>query len=211
MIQIIPAVIVKSFDELVARLKSVEPYVEAVQLDIMDGILVPNKTWGESADLEKLKTNLFLEAHLMVAEPAKAVGEWLESKVGRIIVHWEAINNFSDLMEKTHQADKEFGVALNPETPIEALEPYINNLDLVLLMSVNPGFAGQEFKKAVLEKIKALRQKYPTVKIGVDGGINLDNAKEVIAAGANYLAVGSAIFSSSNAGESIKSFKKSFI
>jgi len=212
MAEIIPAIIAKDFQDLKNKIKVVEPYVQTVQLDIMDGIFVSNETWPFAAaaaqgkpsvvDLENLETNLFLEAHLMVTEPEKVFEQWTDSPVQRIIVHWEALENFKsqilNFAQYTYERNKEFGIALNPETPLEVLDHFINKVDLVLLMSVNPGFAGQPFQESVIPRIVSLRQKYPDVKIGVDGGVNLSNAKKLALAGADFLAVGSFIYAAGN-------------
>ena len=218
MTEIVPAIIAKSFAELEQKIKAVEPFVQAVQLDIMDGVFVPNQTWpyfeGQNiSDLEKIGANLSLEAHLMVARPDEVFDGWLTSPAKRVILHWEAMAQSSNIkvqmskfIELAHARGKELGIALNPETPIEVLDEFVGKVDLVLLMSVNPGFAGQEFQEGVIPKIIALRQKYPDVKIEVDGGVNLKNVQKLKDAGADLLAVGSAIFNSSNAGDFIKEF-----
>lgn len=213
--EIIPAIISKDFTDLEKKIKLVESYVQTVQLDIMDGIFVPNETWRTPQELNNLETKLFLEAHLMVTEPEKVFEQWTDSRVQRIIVHWEALENFKsqilNFAQYTYKCNKEFGIALNPETPLQVLDHFINNVDLVLLMSVNPGFAGQPFQESVIPRIVSLRQKYPDVKIGVDGGVNLSNVKKLALAGADFLAVGSAIFENKDAGKAIEEFKKSII
>lgn len=212
--EIIPAVIARNFGELKEKIKLVESLASTVQLDVMDGVFVPNLTWREPADLAALETKLFLEAHLMIAEPERNLVEWLASRVGRIIIHWEALaenvvgQDLGSLAAEVHRVGKEFGVALNPETPIEVLAPLIGNLDLVLLMSVNPGAAGQKFQESVWGKVWMLRQKYPNVKIEVDGGINLTNVSRAAVAGIDFLIVGSAIFGDSNPRAALEEMKK---
>jgi ribulose-phosphate 3-epimerase len=222
LMEIIPAIIAKDFDELRKKIESVESFVKTVQLDVMDGIFVPNTTWPYTnkepfsvGDIDREPFSVNLEAHLMVSTPQAVLGEWFSSKIKRIIVHWEtvgAINNkqstINNLVGEARKSGKEFGIALNPETPVEVLEPYIKDLDLVLLMSVNPGAAGQEFQESVIPKISALRSNYPDVKIGVDGGVNLENAKGLKEAGVDFLVVGSAIFANKNIERSIEEFKK---
>jgi len=225
MIDIIPAIIAKDFKDLTEKIKLVEPYVKAVQLDVMDGVFVPNETWREPEDLEKIKTGLFFEAHLMTEKPQTVIERWLESRVKRIILHWEALEKIHghemtpyktasspgfpviDLAEEAHKHNKELGVALNPGTPISILDMFIDDIDLVLLMSVNPGKAGQEFQEKVIPKIIALRQKYPDVKIEIDGGVSPRNAKKLAQAGANILVAGSSIFESGDIGLTINKFK----
>ncbi len=233
--EIIPAIIAKDFKELEAKIKLVEPHVKTVQLDVMDGIFVANKTWPYTENyrepfsintLYRERFSVDLEAHLMVDAPHRVLNEWLGSKIGRVILHWEAMEKIhnhellpyktqvtagwpvSNLAEEAHKNNKEFGVALNLETPISALDNFISYVDLALLMSVKPGAGGQEFKKEVIPKIIALRQRYPDVKIEVDGGVNADNIAELVKAGADFLVMGSAIFGSEDIEQAIKEFKQ---
>ncbi|MDD2753052.1 MAG: ribulose-phosphate 3-epimerase [Candidatus Portnoybacteria bacterium] len=242
MSEIIPAIIAKDFNELKEKIKLVERRAKTVQLDVMDGIFVSDKTWpldsfldhgsglaqGKPSvnDLEKLETNLFLEAHLMVDNPHRVLNEWLNSKVGRVILHWEAIEKIhnheilpyktqvgagfpiSNLAQEAHRNNKEFGVALNLETPITVLNNFISEIDMVLLMSVKPGQGGQKFEESVIPKIILLRQKYPDVKIGVDGGVNKENILKLAEAGAGFLVVGSAIFADDDPAKALEDFKK---
>jgi ribulose-phosphate 3-epimerase len=163
-------------------------------------------------DLDTLETGLFLEAHLMVVEPEKTASEWAASPVKRIIFHWEALGDFksqiSNIAQVVYGSGKQLGVALNPETPLEVLDHFVGKIDFVLLMSVNPGSAGQKMIENVIHKVAALRQKYPDVKIEVDGGINFENAKRLAQAGADFLAVGSTIFESENNIETINKLKQ---
>jgi len=233
--ELIPAIISKNFDDLEQKIKLIEPYVSAVQLDIMDGIFVDNKTWpyfdGQAVeDLGKLKCKVFLEAHLMIDRPQEVINLWLVMpKMKRLILHWEALEKIHghemtpyktsatpgfpvvDLAEEVHKNNKELGVALNPDTPISVLDMFIEDVDLVLLMSVNPGFAGQEFIEKVIPKISALRQKYPDVKIEVDGGISAENVGAVAKAGADILVAGSAIFESGEIRIAVEKLKKSVL
>lgn len=223
--EIVPAIIAKDFTELQKKVKLVEPHVETVQLDVMDGIFVPTVTWNYPADLKKLETNVSLEAHLMVDSPHRVLNEWLESKVKRVILHWEALEKIhnhellpyktqitigfpvSNLAEEAHRRGKEFGLALNLETPISAMDNFIGYLDQVLLMSVKPGASGQDFDERVIPKIIALRQKYPDVKIGVDGGVAPQTILKVVEAGADFLVMGSAIFDSDDINKNIENIK----
>ena len=239
--EIVPAIIAENFKELEEKTRLVEPYVKTVQLDVADGIFVANKTWPYFApqsgatngkpfvadtpqgkpslrDLDKIETTLDFEAHLMIDSPHQVLNEWLNSRVKRVILHWEVLEKIhnhellpyktqitagfpvSNLAEEAHQRGKEFGVALNLETPVAALDNFMSYVDLVLLMSVPPGWGGQRFDERVIPKIIALRQKYPDVKIEVDGGVSADNMAKLIEAGADFLAVGSAIFNAGDIG-----------
>jgi ribulose-phosphate 3-epimerase len=247
--EIVPAIIAKDFEDLKNKIKLVEAFVKTVQLDIMDGVFVPNVTWPFAAkavqdtslaaeaardmpfasvqgkpfvvpqggipqgkppilELNNLQTNLYLEVHLMVAQPEEAIKEWSTTFVNRIIFHWEALGDFksqiSNIMQTVYRSGKQLGISLNPDTPLEVLDHVAGKIDFVLLMSVNPGFAGQKFIVDSIHRVAALRQKYPNVKIEVDGGVNLENAKQLIEAGADFLAVGSTIFESQNIEQIIK-------
>lgn len=199
MIEIIPTILVKDFKEVRERIKKVEDYVNWVQLDIMDGVFVDNETWRNPQDLKDFKTRVKLEAHLMIEKPEEVIDDWLEV-VDRVIVHYEATNNISK--------GKRIGLAINPETSIDVIKPFLNNLELVLCMTVSPGWGGQKFKDEVLIKIKALRKLWPNGNIEVDGGINLETAKKTIKAGANLICAGTYIFKSNNIKEAVKNLKE---
>lgn len=207
MIQIIPTIIAKDFQELQEKIKKVEPYIDSVQLDIMDGEFVNNTTWNQPSDLKKIETNLNLEAHLMIQNPEDYIDDWISSGVKRIIFHYESTDKHKEIIEKIKQAKLEIGIAINPETSIEAVNNFIPDLNLVLIMTVHPGFGNQDFLEQTLGKIKELRTKDKNVNIEVDGGINLETAPKVIHEGANLLAVGSAIFKSDNIKQTIKDLK----
>ena len=208
MVEVVPAIIAKDFRELKKKIKLVEPYIEWVQLDIMDGKFVPNETWRNPKDLKRIETPLNLEAHLMIQNPFRAIAGWLNSGCRRVIVHWESLGynkekELRKIIAKIKKAKGETGLALNPETKWQEIEKFIPKLDLVLLMTVSPGFGGQKFIKEVIPKMESLRKSFPDVKIEVDGGINLKTGKLAARAGANILVVGSAIFESENIGKTI--------
>ncbi|MBU2068220.1 ribulose-phosphate 3-epimerase [Patescibacteria group bacterium] len=207
MIEVIPTILVKDFKELKEKIKLVESHVKWVQLDVMDGIFVDNTTWNNPVDLKNLEIGLKLEAHLMIEEPENYIDEWIKSGVKRIIFHYEATDKHREIIEKIKKAGLEVGLALNPETSIDVVDNFIKDLDLILIMTVNPGWGGQEFLEKQLGKIKQLRNKYQDVKIEIDGGISLETAPKVIKAGANLLAVGSVIFESDNIKETIWKLK----
>lgn len=217
MTKIIPTILVKDFEEAKEKIKKVEKYVKWVQLDIMDGVFVNNETWpyteGKISDLKRLKTGIKLEAHLMVEKPETVIDSWLEV-VDRVIVHFESkITNrelgIRELIKKAHKKKKQIGLALNPETHFSVATPFLNGLDLVLLMTVQPGWGGQEFKKWILDKIKFLREIWPDGNIEVDGGVSDENIKDIIKAGANLICVGTYIFRSKDIKQAIVDLKES--
>jgi len=207
MIEVIPAIIARDFEELQEKVKKVEPYVEWVQLDIMDGQFVDNSTWNNPAELKNLEIQVKLEVHLMIANPEEHIDEWIESGVQRIIFHFESTQQPQEVIAKIKKASLMVGLAINPETPIEKVDDFIDQLDLVLVMTVQPGRSGQKLLEKTLDKIKQLRDKYEDVNIMVDGGINLETAPKVIQAGANLLASGSAVFKNDDIEKNIKELK----
>lgn len=203
-IEVIPTILVKTFDKVKEKIKAVENYVNWVQLDIMDGIFVENKTWGNPNDLKRIKTKVRFEAHLMVQEPEKIIDKWLKN-VDRVIIHFESkIKDLESLIKKVHSHNKQIGLAINPETNCRVIAPFLKKIDLVLFMSVKPGLGGQIFEPEVLDKIKSLREVWPKGDIGVDGGINDKNAREILEAGANLLCAGNYIFKNKDIKQAIR-------
>lgn len=207
MIEVIPAIIAKDFEELKSKIKLVEPYVNWAQLDVMDGRFVNNQTWNNPSELASIETNLNIEVHLMIAKPEEKIDEWIASGVKRIIIHYEATDKINEIIEKTKKNGLGIGLAINPETNIDVIDKFINDLDLILIMTVHPGRGGQKFLEESIVKIRNLRAKYSCVKIEVDGGINLETAPRIIEAGANLLVSGSAIFESENIKDTIENLK----
>jgi ribulose-phosphate 3-epimerase len=191
--EIIPTILVKTFDEVKEKIRLVENYVDWVQLDIMDGVFVENVTWDNHEDLKNFKTKVKLEAHLMVDKPEKIIDDWLKV-VDRTIIHQESTKNIQEIIEKTHKQGKEIGIALNPETHPTVIEQFLNNIDLILLMSVQPGKGGQELKEWTLEKADFLKRQGFKGNIEIDGGIDETNIKEAVKHGINLFCVGTGIY-----------------
>jgi len=172
-------------------------------------VFVENLTWNNPEDLKDFKTKVKLEAHLMVQNPEKIIDSWLEV-VDRIIIHQESSANIKEIIEKVHKNKKQIGVALNPETSIEVAKPFLNDLDLILLMSVQPGKGGQEFELEILEKIRNLRNIWPGGNIEVDGGVSDKNIKEIFNAGANLFCVGTYVYQSGDIKQVINKLKENY-
>ena len=195
--RIIPAILTGDPAELKEKLTLLKDHANWVQIDIMDGKFVPN-TSVSLFELGEAYKYFNLEFHLMVEEPEKYFKDCDEMGAKRVIFHCEATGDLKGVIEKSRQYQFHIGAALNPATPVSKLAPYIEKLDAVLLMSVNPGFQAQEFIPDVLKKIVEIRRLKPDILIGLDGGINAGNIKEVFEAGADYASVGSAIMKSSD-------------
>ena len=201
---IIPAIIAKSQEELDDKISKVIDYVDIVQLDIMDNKFVPNTSLF--FDFKLSDSNSKFEAHLMVDDPL----EWIEknySLVDTILVHYESCKDPLTLISKVKKLDKKIGFVINPETPVESLSNFIDNIDQVLVMTVNPGFYGSPFLPEVLDKISELRKIRPNLDIEVDGGITDSTIGLVDEAGANMFVSGSYIVKANDVEEAINNLK----
>lgn len=202
MIQVIPAILEERLDDIKQKVERIRPYTDIIQLDVMDGEFVPNETFYRSprllADLP-----ITMEVHLMIERPSLFLRQWALPNVKRLIVHEEAVSNMAECMHIVRDAGKEFAVAINPETSTFVLKEYINELDMVLIMGVNPGFSGQQFQKDVLEKIKEVKHMRPDVLVEVDGGVSVENRDMIVEAGVDILAAATAIWKSPDIGKTI--------
>ena len=183
-----------------------------IHLDVMDGHFVPNLTLGPVVvEAVRRQTSLPADCHLMVNDPEKMVPWFAEAGAGSITVHQEATSDLPALIRQIHSSGCRAGVSIKPGTSIDVLESVLSELDLVLLMSVEPGFGGQKFMSQSLEKARALRARFDRVglqtDIQMDGGISLSNAREVLEAGVSVLVVGSAIFKSPDVTRAARDFK----
>lgn len=180
-----------------------------IHVDVMDGMFVPNITIGQPicAALRKRFPDAVLDCHLMVEKPERYVDSFAEAGADVLTVHVEASTHLHRTLQAIRAAGMRAAVSLNPHTPVESIEYVLEDLDMVLIMSVNPGFGGQSFIPSALRKIRAVRDMATarglTVDIQVDGGVKVSNAQDVIDAGANILVAGSAVFGASNFAETI--------
>nr|HPI71164.1 ribulose-phosphate 3-epimerase [Tenuifilaceae bacterium] len=181
-------------------------------LDIMDGVFVPNISFGFPVieHIAKLAKKP-LDVHLMIVEPDKFLERFSDVGANILTVHWEACTHLHRTLSRIRQLGMKAGVSLNPHTPVELLDDILQEADLVLIMSVNPGFGGQKFIERSMSRISRLREMidkggYSTL-IEVDGGVGTHNAAELYAAGANVLVAGNAVFKSENPAETIRAIK----
>jgi ribulose-phosphate 3-epimerase len=170
-------------------------------LDVMDGRFVPNISFGMSIIKQIRKSSKkFFDVHLMIVEPEKYAAEFKDAGADNLTVHFEACKHLHRNIQQIKSLQMQAGVAINPHTPVEFLKDIIRDIDLVCLMSVNPGYGGQSFIPHSIEKIKQLRKMIgdvgALVKIEVDGGVTVENAKQIIEAGADVLVAGNAVFKS---------------
>jgi len=201
-IKISPSILSANFAKLGSEISSLEEAgADLIHVDVMDGHFVPNITIGPKVikDLKKY-TSIPFDVHLMISPVHNFIKNFAEAGADIITIHPEATDNLIETINEIKKFNKKAGVSLNPETPIEKVLPVLGLIDLVLIMSVNPGFGGQQFIKKTLEKVKLLRkeidQKNLAVEIEIDGGINFQNAKIAKKAGVDILVSGTTIFKS---------------
>ena len=213
MVRIAPSILSADFMRLGDEIKAAEAAgADMLHLDIMDGHFVPNITIGPGVvEAVRKVTSLPLDVHLMIENPDKFVGDFVKAGADYITVHAEASVHMHRTVQLIKENGVKAGVSINPATPLWSLDDILADLDMALLMSVNPGFGGQAFIPFVLNKVKALKgiikEKGLSVLIEVDGGVKTDNAKEVASAGADILVMGSAFFNSEDYGVLMKKLR----
>lgn len=203
MIKLAPSILAADFSRLGEQVVEADRAgAQYIHIDVMDGDFVPNISFGAPVmKCIRPLTDKVFDVHLMVEEPGRYISDFVEAGADLIVVHAEACRHLHRTVEQIHQAGVRAGVALNPATPLCAVEEILPELDMVLLMSVNPGFGGQKYIPSVTDKIRRLRTEIEerglSVDIEVDGGVTIDNVEEVIGAGANIIVAGSAVFGGS--------------
>lgn len=206
-VKIAASILSSDFGELNKEIKSVEPYVDIIHVDVMDGHFVPNLTFGLPI-LQDIKTKKMIECHLMVLNPDNYLDDYAKAGAKRLIVHQEACPHLHRTIQHIKSLGCRAAVALNPATPLPVLEDIIDDVDMVLLMTVNPGFSGQDFIPGVLSKVMYLRELKADLDIEVDGGINAKTGRLCRGAGANVLVSASYIFDSRDRKKAIALLKK---
>lgn len=207
-----PSILSADFTKLGEEIETIDNAgAEYIHVDVMDGMFVPSISYGMPVIKSIRKsTGKVFDVHLMISEPIRYIADFAASGADMITVHVEACSDVVATIEKIREYKLKVGITLNPDTPVSAIKPYLNRVDMVLIMSVNPGFGGQKFITSSVDKIKEVKRLRDELNLSydieVDGGINIDNLATVLEAGANVIVVGSAIFRG-DAAENVKKFK----
>ena len=191
-----PSILAADFGKLAEQIKITEENgAKDLHLDVMDGLFVPSISFGMPVikSLRQYSKQIF-DVHLMIESPERYLEDFKEAGADIITVHAEATKHLHRAVTKIRELGLKAGVSLNPATPLSDIELVLSEVDMVLIMSVNPGFGGQKFIPFTLDKIRKLREMSPDIDIEVDGGVNKDNVAELVKAGANVLVAGTAVF-----------------
>jgi len=191
--KVVPAILTNDPVALETMIRQAESFTTYVQMDIMDGQFVPSRSiTGEH--LANIPMKLSWEAHLMVLHPEDYLHDFRQAGAQKVIFHYEATSSPQGVISRARDLDLGVGLAVNPETTVSVILPLVDEVDSILLMTVNPGFYGSKFVPEVMDKVAELRSARPDVEIGVDGGIKESNISQIARTGVNVIYVGSAIF-----------------
>lgn len=210
-IEIAPSVLSADFAVLADEISQVEKAgIKILHLDVMDGHFVPNISIGPPVIAKIRKhSNLFFDSHLMISEPVKYADAFIKAGVDHITFHIEVVPNPTDFIKKLHDSGVSAGLCLNPETPVSKIEKFAHLADMILVMTVHPGFGGQSFIHEAAKKIKPIRQIVgKDIRIEIDGGIDADNAGIVTELGADTLVAGNAVFGKPDRPAAIEAIRK---
>jgi len=217
MVKIAPSILSADFSRLGDEIRAIEAGgADYVHIDVMDGHFVPNITIGPLlVDAARKVTDLPLDVHLMIENPDLYIPEFARAGADIITVHQEAVVHLHRTVQLIKSCGKKAGVSINPATPVSTLEVILEDIDLVLVMSVNPGFGGQSFIPSSLPKIEELRRQIDrrglAVELEVDGGVKTDNIGQIVAAGAEVLVAGSAVFGTTDYRATIETLKRNAV
>ena len=213
---IVPALIPKSFTDLEESCKKILPFTHEIQVDIVDGKFVPFTSWpygdGERVeDIKELAENFLIEMDMMIEDPENVVEEYLKAGVRRIVIHLESTNNIKDIYKLKEQYDFRLGFSINNDTELQKLYEVIEYADYVQCMGIKEiGSQGQPFDTRVLDRIKELKQKFSKLMVSLDGSVNFETLPQIVNAGTDRCAVGSALLKAENMNEAYEEMKNMY-
>lgn len=205
-IEVSPSILSADFSKLGEEIREMEPYSDRIHFDVMDGHFVPNISFGAPV-LKWVKSRLPIDAHLMIENPEKYVEDFVKAGATTVIVHQEACGDLGAVLKQIADLGAKRGVSVKPGTPVEVLKDFLGEIDYVLIMTVEPGFGGQDFLPEQVEKVKKLREWGYAGDIAVDGGINAETGSICREAGANILIAGNYIFKSEDKKTAVSSLR----
>lgn len=215
-VEVIPGILEKTFEDILLKARQVIPFTEWIQIDLADGILVPNATFNKPEEFgTRWKLDIKSELHMMIKDPFSVINEWISAGFQRVIFHIEGVpqelktqeSQLTTMIQTVKAKQVEVGIALDTATPASAITTYLNDIDCVLIMTVKAGYSGQKFIPKMLEKVSELHSLKPDLPIEVDGGINEQTARQATDAGATRLVATSAIFQSDTIEKAIEQLK----
>jgi ribulose-phosphate 3-epimerase len=200
MTRVLPSILARDEQEFRKRTAAVAGRVPMLHIDVLDGSLFPERSFANPARIASLHLSIPYGVHLMVNNPELVMREWIGAGASRIIVHIEALGNLGLALEKVRHAEREAGLALNPETDLSRLDEFVPFIQYVLVMGVHPGGMGRAYHPETMGRIRAIKQAYPQLTVGVDGGVTTKKhlAHELAVAGADELIVGSSMWNADN-------------
>lgn len=209
MVKVAPSILAANFEKLEDEIEEVvQAGADYIHVDVMDGEFVNNETPGlEMYERARKATDIIIDTHLMVENPENWIDDFSKSDI--ITFHLEAVDEETayTIIERLHELEIKVGISIKPDTPVEEIMPYLDRIDMVLVMLVEPGWGGQKMMEECLEKVTIIREAYPDIDIEVDGGINLENVQKVKEAGANVIVAGTAVFKAINKQDAIIKLK----
>ncbi|MBE6671204.1 MAG: ribulose-phosphate 3-epimerase [Ruminococcaceae bacterium] len=210
MIKISPSILSCDFSKLGSDVEKAEKGgAEYLHIDVMDGLFVPNISLGSGIQKSiRNQSKMVFDTHLMIVDPIRYIDDFYNAGSDIITIHYESCENVEETLEKIHSLGIKAGLSIKPKTPISEIKHLEGKFDMLLIMSVEPGFGGQSFIPESLDKIKEARALFPTLDIEVDGGINESNINSVVKAGANILVAGSAVFGKEDVSLAIETLRK---
>ena len=208
MIEILPGILATTKEQFNEMVEKIQPFVSMIHVDTADGVFTKTKCVGPEV-VGGVPADVEIDLHMMVEKPENVLSRWLAlPQVKRITFHIEATDKIQEIIDTIHGTGKEAGIALNPETPIEAIEPFVSMVDCVQFMSVHPGEYGADFQPEVLNKMAEFHQKFPQIKIAIDGGVNPERMLGMIASGASVFISGGYVMNSDDPRQALSELEK---